>query len=268
MHQGFTLTLPYMYKAAQSFKGAGVGIVTMVGVNKFSGVGSFIGETTASLISSLGKGGTLGTVMGGGYVAAPLFNQKIGSLGIAVGEGIDQNTIGVGGISPNAVIYRVWTKDSVLTDGITLLLWDADPNTVVNGNTAGETKLYTTAIHSHYGQSDGKEWRKIVMPNTWVEISSAAANVEALEERTEIEVAFKVAYSTAYKELTYTAGVLTSVDIWTTAGKTLKLFTKTLEYTGANLTTITLVDEVNNNTLTKVLAYTDNVLDSVTIAMT
>lgn len=87
-------------------------------------------------------------------------------------------------------------------------------------------------------------------------------------DRIEIESLFKVAQSTKYTEYTYSSGNLTSVDIWDTSSKVTKLFTKTLTYTGADLTGITIVDEVNSNTLTKTLVYSGGNLSNKTETFT
>jgi len=47
--------------------------------------------------------------------------------------------------------------------------WDADPNTVVNGNSAGESLLYNCPLGNQYIQSTGEHWRKTASPNTWVQ---------------------------------------------------------------------------------------------------
>lgn len=73
--------------------------------------------------------------------------------------------------------------------------------------------------------------------------------------RNNIDTEFLKAYTTYYTEYTYTSGDLTQVDVWDSAGKTTKLFTKVLAYTTGNLTSVTLTDEVNSNTLTKTLTY-------------
>ena len=64
----------------------------------------------------------------------------------------------------------MWSKDNTLDDGVTSLLWDADPNTVSNGNTDGESKLYSLLPGATYFESSGTWWLKIASPNTWIEI--------------------------------------------------------------------------------------------------
>jgi hypothetical protein len=67
-----------------------------------------------------------------------------------------------------------WSKNSTLDDGVTSLLWDLSPNSVVNGNTAGETKLYSMPIGSQFMQSSGHLWLKTALPNTWVDLTATS----------------------------------------------------------------------------------------------
>jgi len=76
-----------------------------------------------------------------------------------------------------------------------------------------------------------------------------------LRERSEIEGQFKVAQSTAYSEFIFVDGKLTSIDVWDTASKVTKLFTKTITYSGDDIDTVTLVDEVSGQTLTKTITF-------------
>jgi hypothetical protein len=62
-----------------------------------------------------------------------------------------------------------WSAITTLDDGVTPLTWDADPNTVVNGNSPGETKLYAMPPPAVYFQSNGTYWFKTALPNTWVQ---------------------------------------------------------------------------------------------------
>jgi len=74
--------------------------------------------------------------------------------------------------------------------------------------------------------------------------------------RNDINDSFLNAYSTYYSEFTYdVSGNLTNVDVWETSGKLLKLFSKVLTYTTGSLTGVSLTDEVNTKTLTKVFSY-------------
>lgn len=71
----------------------------------------------------------------------------------------------------------MWNKNSTLDDGITSMLWDNNPNNVVNGNTPGETKLYAMPIGGTFFQSDGTWWIKTTIPNTWTRIGTGASGV-------------------------------------------------------------------------------------------
>lgn len=93
---------------------------------------------------------------------------------------------------------------------------------------------------------------------------SAHTHPYAPISETEILVLWKFAYATCYKEYTYASGQLTGIGIWTTAGKTLKLFTRTFSYTGTQLTSMTTVDEISAKTLTKTFSYTGSQLTTAT----
>jgi hypothetical protein len=94
-----------------------------------------------------------------------------------------------------------------------------------------------------------------------------SGNLKDVEERIEIEEAFKFAYDTAYKEMTYVGDDLTQIDIWKTASKIVKLFTKTLTYVGSNTVTVVITDEITTKILTKVLTYVNDELDTVTVTL-
>lgn len=73
-----------------------------------------------------------------------------------------------------------------------------------------------------------------------------------------IDLAFKTAYTTYYHELQYDSVTtnLSAVQIYEDNTKTTHLFEKLLTYTStALLTSISITDKVNNNTLTKTLSY-------------
>ena len=67
-----------------------------------------------------------------------------------------------------------------LAAGISTLDWDADPNTVVTGNSAGETLLANVALGANYVESNGNLWFKYATPNSWRQTGGAttvASNV-------------------------------------------------------------------------------------------
>lgn len=83
-------------------------------------------------------------------------------------------------------------------------------------------------------------------------------SIDANNERTEIEDAFKHAYSTYYKEGVKVGKVTTQINIWENSSKAVKLFTKNFTRTGNLVTGIELIDEVNGNRLVKGFTYLNN----------
>jgi len=68
-----------------------------------------------------------------------------------------------------------WDANSTLDDGVSSMLWDADPNTVVNGNSPGETKLYSLPPGHLFFESAGVLWLKTASPNTWVDVTGGGS---------------------------------------------------------------------------------------------
>ena len=65
-----------------------------------------------------------------------------------------------------------WSMDNTLDDGQTSLLYDGNPNNVVDGNTPGESKLYSLLPGATFFQSNGTWWIKKASPNTWEIVGS------------------------------------------------------------------------------------------------
>ena len=65
----------------------------------------------------------------------------------------------------------MWTPLITLNDGVTSLGYDGDPNNVIDGNTPGESWLYSLPIGQHYKQSDATLWWKSEAPNVWINLS-------------------------------------------------------------------------------------------------
>ena len=84
------------------------------------------------------------------------------------------------------------------------------------------------------------------------------------ETRTSIEETFNYAYDNHYTEFTYSGDNLTNVDVWETSGKTLKFFSRSLTYSGLDLTKVTTIDEINSNTLTADFIYSGDNLINIT----
>jgi hypothetical protein len=83
----------------------------------------------------------------------------------------------------------------------------------------------------------------------------------------EMEMEFKAANDSYYKELSYTDGSLTNVGIWTDNTKVFKLFNKDLSYSSGALTQ-TLLERISDSAkLLKLFDYdVDDNLTSVTVS--
>jgi hypothetical protein len=80
-----------------------------------------------------------------------------------------------------------------------------------------------------------------------------------------LELAWNIAYPSFYGEPTYTAGKITSYDIWDTSAKAVHIFNKTYTYTGINITQVVVTSLIGGQTLTKNLTYNgSNQVTSVT----
>lgn len=80
----------------------------------------------------------------------------------------------------------------------------------------------------------------------------------------ELEMSFKAANLSNFKELTYANSLLSEINIYTDSGKAVKLFMKELEYdVSEKLSQVTLTRVSPNATLTKTLNYdvNDNLLN-------
>ena len=95
-------------------------------------------------------------------------------------------------------------------------------------------------------------------------IDDELSTITDVSTRLGLEKLFAVAYNDHYTEFTYTGLDLTVVEIWENAGKTTKLFTRTLSYTGNNVTSVVTVDEQGTETLTLTLVYSGNDLVNTT----
>jgi hypothetical protein len=88
-------------------------------------------------------------------------------------------------------------------------------------------------------------------------------------EDVDIQIAFKLAYSSAYKEFTYNgSGQTTQIDIWEDNSKAVKLFTKTFVYSGSDLSSVTLVDEVSGKTMLKTFTYSGGQVSAISTVIT
>ena len=67
----------------------------------------------------------------------------------------------------------LFNPNTTLAD-TTQLGYDGDPNDVINGNTPGETLIYNSPMGTRYQESDGTQWFKGSMPNTWYKFLTTA----------------------------------------------------------------------------------------------
>ena len=87
---------------------------------------------------------------------------------------------------------------------------------------------------------------------------------DAEKSAMELEMSFKAANLSNFKELIYSSALLSEINIYTDNGKTVKLFMKELDYdVSEKLSQITLTRISPNATLTKTLNYdvNDNLLN-------
>ena len=86
-------------------------------------------------------------------------------------------------------------------------------------------------------------------------INTSSTTDDTLKNRAEIEGLYKVAFTTAYSELTYIGADISAINIWDTSLKGTLLFTKSLTYSDGNITQIDIIDHLQGVTLTKELSY-------------
>ena len=84
----------------------------------------------------------------------------------------------------------------------------------------------------------------------------------------EMEMEFKTANASYFKDLDYTDGLLTNINIWTDSGKTLRLFNKLFQYDASeNLSRILLTRDSDSAQLLKILEYDGSGnLDTITVS--
>lgn len=86
--------------------------------------------------------------------------------------------------------------------------------------------------------------------------------------RIRLEKMFNDAFDDHYCEFTYVGDNLTAVEVWEDSGKTTKLFTRTLSYTGDNLTTVATTDEQSSEILSTTFSYSGDNLVNITKVIT
>ena len=98
-------------------------------------------------------------------------------------------------------------------------------------------------------------------------LSNSGGSVYA-QQVTELEGKFKVAYATMYVEYTYSSGKIISIDIWDTASKGTKLFTKGITYSGDAVVSTDISDNVSGLRLVTTFGYSSGILVSKTKTIT
>ena len=95
------------------------------------------------------------------------------------------------------------------------------------------------------------------------EIIAQSGTSPDLQNRSEIEGLFKVAYSTSYSEITYIGADISEINVWNNDTKSVLLFTKSLTYLNGNIIQIDITDHAQNKTLTKELSYNNGNIISI-----
>lgn len=99
-------------------------------------------------------------------------------------------------------------------------------------------------------------------------LNTSSNSDDTLKNRAEIEGLYKVAYTTAYSELTYIGADISAINIWDTNLKATLLFTKSLTYVNGNITQIDIIDHLQGVTLTKELSYNNGNIISINKVIT
>ena len=116
-----------------------------------------------------------------------------------------------------------------------------------------------------YVKTDGKLYYKNDSGTEYDLTAAGSGSDTTLRQVVELSSLWKTALATGYRELTYTSGDLTQVDVWEDSGKATKLFTRVLTYTLGNLTQVLTTDNLTSSTQTKILTYDiDGDLETVT----
>lgn len=94
---------------------------------------------------------------------------------------------------------------------------------------------------------------------------NGAAIDATLRQTVALECAFNAGYTTGYSELTYNSGgEVINFDVWLTSAKTTKVFSKTLAYSGDELSQTVMTDETTGAILTTDYVWASETLSSVT----
>ena len=115
-----------------------------------------------------------------------------------------------------------------------------------------------------YTQSSGETSGDLSNYYTKGQVNTIVANNNVIvSKKPEIELGYKLAYNSNYKELTSVDGKLTMIEIWVDSGKGTKLFTKIFQYKSYGLEAIITTDEVGGSTMTQSFTYQDGKIISI-----
>ena len=182
-----------------------------------------------------------------------------------------QDLKGKDGITPTdedikAIVYE-WleaNKDSLKgAKGDTVKAKDGKDGISIDTITYKNNTLYITL-------TDGTK-KEFKLPVQYVGggyLNTSSSSDDTLKNRAEIEGLYKVAFTTAYSELTYSGADISAINIWDTNLKGTLLFTKSLTYTDGNITQIDITDHLQGVTLTKELSYNNGNIISINKVIT
>jgi len=152
---------------------------------------------------------------------------------------------------------RIGDKFTLLQEGAGALTCVADSGVTINsiGGSLSTSSQHESLILE---KVSANLWTltksKTEIPD--VSISASGKMTAAQYAALGFDMARDIAISTYTKELIYTGPDLTSINIWTDSSKTVKMYTKVLNYTLGELTSVVTTRFIDSATFTKTLTYT------------
>jgi hypothetical protein len=177
---------------------------------------------------------------------APINIVSTGALGGA--KSLDLSLIEDNG----RLLYLSARNSDIAVNNLTLI-----PTTTINGAGTLVIAASTDLILVH---ETGGVWRAYYQSTTGV---GGGVFTASEKSNLELEMEFKAAQLTTFKELSYTGKNLTGIDIYVDITKVVQLFSKVLSYTGKNLTQTVLTRVSDAAILTRDFAYSGNNLISI-----
>jgi|LGVE01.1.fsa_nt_gb hypothetical protein len=77
---------------------------------------------------------------------------------------------------------------------------------------------------------------------------------------------FNSTYKTSYSELIYVDGNITQINVYINDTKTTKLFTKEILYSDGNIETVTITNNISNQSIIKTISYLDGNITNISVA--